>query len=237
MYAAARHALLGGALLLLGGGCPGGSPVSSPCARIPQCDAPCCNQDRDCEETICDGVLWVCRAGAGGAWAWQKNGASCPAGGDGDRDLGPRLDTLSACGANATLSSGRCVCKKGYVNQDGSWQNGCELIDPKCTVVSCGSCPDGYCGTNAHCRDNVKCRCVSRFWRNDDNDWSNGCETYTTTCSPTNCNDCYTGFCGPNADCMQNACACTVSGWTNCDAVWEFSGCECGKTCVSGKCQ
>jgi len=104
-------------------------------------------------------------------------------------------------------------------------------------VVNCGHCPAGYCGANAHCRDNVKCRCKDRNWKNADNNWKNGCETKTTNCKASNCNQCYVGFCGPYANCMQNKCACTAAGYSNCDGKWEFSGCECKGTCSGGKCK
>jgi hypothetical protein len=132
-----------------------------------------------------------------------------------------------------------CICTHGWVNQDNSWATGCEVIDPACTVTSCGNCPapDAYCGANAHCRDNAKCRCIDGNWLNSDGNWGNGCETYTTTCTPTNCNDCYVGYCGPHANCMQSNCECTESGWSNCDGSWELSGCECNGTCSGGQCQ
>jgi len=147
-------------------------------------------------------------------------------------DAGP-----TSCGPNSIRVGGGCQCTQGYVNQDGLWPNGCETIDPACSVVNCSKCPVGFCGQNAECRDNIKCRCISKYWLNKDDNWSNGCETYTATCSPTNCNDCYTGFCGIHADCMQSNCKCVVTGWANCDGVWERSGCECFGTCVNGQCQ
>jgi hypothetical protein len=146
-------------------------------------------------------------------------------------------DLPTSCGDHASVVGGACKCQQGYVNQDGSWSNGCEAPDPACSVTSCGNCPEGYCGPNAHCLNNLKCRCASALWRNQDGDWSNGCETPSVDCNPQNCNNCYVGYCGAHANCMQNKCACTEAGWTNCDGVWELSGCECNGTCTDGQCK
>ena len=220
---------------LAASGCPGEGTVGRPsCSKIPDCDSPCCDKDRECVEIICEGVSWVCRSeGADHLW---KRDAVCP-----PPDLGPDgppSDGSLRCGINARQNSaGACVCVQGYLDKDGQWSTGCEAKNPACSVTSCGHCPVGYCGKNAHCRDNLKCRCIDRFWLNKDDDWSNGCEAYTSDCAPNNCNSCYVGFCGPHADCMQSVCKCVATGWFDCDKKWELSGCECQVGCNGSACK
>ncbi len=243
MHAARLHLTL---LSLLLAGCPaGGHQVN--CSLIPLCESPCCDSANHCKHLVCEGVLWVCLPAEHGSHAWAKQSKPCSPdmgitprkdGAKPKKDLAGKADIYPKnCGAHASKKAGKCVCNQGYINKDKSWSNGCEAPDGACSVVNCGHCPAGYCGANAHCRDNVKCRCKDRNWKNADNNWKNGCETKTTNCKASNCNQCYVGFCGPYANCMQNKCACTAAGYSNCDGKWEFSGCECKGTCSGGKCK
>lgn len=242
MSARVGHVWLLAAALSLAG-CPaGGSEVS--CDLVPLCESPCCDAEHHCAHQVCEGILWVCLPGQGGRHAWQKQDKRCTldsgapqVDGAPPKDMAAKGDLFPiSCGAHATKVAGKCVCVQGYINKDTSWGNGCEAPDPACSVVNCGHCPAGYCGANAHCRDNAKCRCKDRNWKNADGSWKNGCEAATTNCHGGNCNQCYVGFCGPYANCMQNKCACTVTGHSNCDGKWELSGCECKGTCSGGKC-
>jgi len=224
------------ATALAASGCPGEGVVQPPaCSRIPGCDSPCCDQERQCLEIICEGASWICRR-EGSGHRWMRD-APCP-----PPDLGPdsaMSDGSIRCGTNAHQDkSGGCVCDQGFVDKDGTWTTGCEAPDPACSLSSCLNCPTGYCGNNAHCRVSInRCRCVDGDWLNTDKDWSNGCEAYTIGCDWDSCNKCYTGFCGAHANCMQNVCKCTVSGWYDCDKKWELSGCECSGGCNGSACK
>ncbi len=230
-------------LVLAAAGCPaGGAEVK--CDLVPLCDAPCCDAERNCASVVCEGILWVCLPGQYGRYTWQKQEKRCAADSGTAADGAPRKDAAAkadlppkSCGAHASMIAGKCACHQGYVNKDKAWSNGCEAPDPACSVVDCGHCPAGYCGANAHCRDNKKCRCKDRNFKNADGNWKNGCEAKTTNCHGGNCNQCYVGFCGPYANCMQNKCKCTVTGYSNCDGKWELSGCECKGSCSGGKCK
>ncbi len=48
---------------------------------------------------------------------------------DGDA-LGDICDALP-CGEHASLSGGSCVCDRGFVDRDNSWQNGCEVQEER----------------------------------------------------------------------------------------------------------
>lgn len=222
------------------GACPDDLPQLRLCP-----DRPCAVANR-CAQQDCQGERWVCLASAAGEPQWVRNGPPCAA------DLGPPSPDAApvdaadlrvpdmlplSCGPHAEPTTSGCACSQGYVNPDGAWGNGCEADDPQCAADHCDHCPEGYCGANARCNDQHKCRCISRFWKDADLDLSNGCETPVEDCSETNCNACYVGFCGPEADCLQNKCGCDTSGYTNCNGIWENDGCECEGTCVAGQCE
>ncbi|MCC6750491.1 MAG: hypothetical protein IT371_22695 [Deltaproteobacteria bacterium] len=237
------RALTFGALLLAG--CPGGrAPGANPttCPKIPTCNSACCDAQRYCMAQSCENVVWYCTRNTSGQYSWQLPKPTCLAGprdggslfpdgplaGDGagpGAEAGPPCSGTS-CGAHASCAATGCVCEAGFKNADGSWDNGCEAAQAPCDPMSCGGCPAGYCGANAVCRDNQKCRCVGQ-WLNSDGDWGNGCEENSPACSPTNCNACSTGYCGAHANCNQNRCVCTTPGQANCDGDWNGTGCEC----------
>ena len=233
-------------LLLALAGCQAGGRAVN-CSLVPLCESPCCDKAHNCQHLVCEGVLWVCLPSEFGSFTWQKSTTLCspdagaPPHKDGttpSKDSSAKADLYpNSCGAHASNQAGKCSCTQGYINKDKSWKNGCEAPDLACSVINCGHCPVGYCGANAHCRNNQKCRCKDKNWKNTDGKWNNGCEAKTSNCHGGNCNQCYVGFCGPYANCMQNKCACTATGHSNCDGAWEFSGCECKGTCVGGKCK
>jgi hypothetical protein len=105
-----------------------------------------------------------------------------------------------------------------------------DTFDPTCAWDNCGHCPAGWCGQNAECRNDVKCRCVGQWLNNHGAAvWTYGCDTFSPDCNPTNCNACSTGYCGNAANCNQNKCGCD-SGYADCNSSWT-DGCECHGTC------
>jgi hypothetical protein len=224
-------------LAAVAAGCPGGA--SAICPTISTCSSACCTASTACQDTVCEGVQWGCRLMANGHYGWVEAAPSCssPA-----PDLGPTdrgsvdhkgdaaVGCSHPCGQHARCVGSSCVCDKGFANLDTNWNTGCEALDPACGPWSCGSCPDGYCGNHAICRDNVKCRCLGQWLNKHGDDWTNGCDTYSPECRADNCNACYTAYCGPAADCMQNNCKCVAAGAVHCASGWpEYSGC-----CVNG---
>ncbi|MCA9666947.1 MAG: hypothetical protein KC503_15215 [Myxococcales bacterium] len=218
------------------------------CPQIPSCpELGCCDVDTLCQTRVCQGVQWLCRAVPEGGLRWLAGNGQCessiPDALPNDATDGGAPDgggcTSTSCGANASCEQGGCKCKQGYVNSDSAWSNGCEAIDPQCRWTNCGRCPADYCGPNAECRDNTKCRCANINFKEtlDSNGIFLGCLTPTSGCRDDNCNSCYTGYCGVHADCRQNKCKCTDSGWISCNGQWERSGCECNATCSGGVCK
>jgi hypothetical protein len=230
------------AMAVAAAGCPGRGAAL--CPTVKGCATACCNAVTACQDAVCEGAQWGCRLQANGHYAWVASAPSCnspaPDMGPVDRGSVGRPEGAIGCGRNcgqhAHCAGSLCACDKGFGNPDGNWDNGCEGLDATCGPWNCGACPDGYCGQNAICRDNAKCRCVGQWLNNHGDDWSQGCDTPSPNCRADNCNACYTAYCGPAADCMQNTCKC-IGAAVHCASGWpEYSGC-CANGCNGASCK
>jgi hypothetical protein len=218
-------------------GCPG--TTSRPCATVKTCNTPCCAAAVVCQDVVCEGVLWGCRLMSSGRYEWIASAAACGApGSDGGSGGDGAVACPGGCGPHATCAASGCTCDRGFANTDTSWSNGCETLDPACDPYKCGSCPEGYCGPHAECRENSVCRCIGN-WLNPKEkelDWSQGCYQESPGCAWNNCNECYTGYCGHYSNCNQNKCSCDT-GATHCATGWpEISGC-CPNGCSGTSCK
>jgi hypothetical protein len=145
-------------------------------------------------------------------------------------DTGKDFKNCGSCGnvckqvayAETKCENGKCgtpVCKSGWANCDGKWDNGCEVDTGKDAknCGSCGNCCKQVANADTKC-ENGKCGtpvCKSG-WGNCDGKWDNGCEKDLTK-DVYNC-----GKCGIKCPCSLKG------GEPTCTAG------KCGQQCKKG---